>query len=60
MVDRLGRIQSSVDRSKLEADTSATDPPEDKARRESRISADLGTAVIPDLGDAVIGMYFIG
>jgi len=60
MVDRIGRKQSSVDRSKLEADGSATDPPEDKPRPESRISTDLGTAVIPDLGDAVIGMYFIG
>ncbi len=60
MVDRIGRIESSVDRSKLEADVSATDPPEDKTRREPRISTDLGMAVIPDLGDAVIGMYFIG
>lgn len=60
MVDRVGRIQSSVEHSKLNADALATDPPEENHQRESRTPTDPGAAVIPDLGDAVIGMYFIG
>jgi len=60
MVERVGRIQPPVEHTNLEADGSATDPPEDKTQREPRIPTDLGAADIPELGDAVIGMYFIG
>ena len=60
MVDRFGGIQSWVEHAKLEADGSATDPSEENHQLESRIPTDPGAAVIPDLGDAVIGMYFIG
>ncbi len=60
MVERVGRIQPPVEHSNLDADGSATDPPTDNHQRESRIPTDLGAAGIPELSDAVIGMYFIG
>ena len=59
MVDRVERIQPPVERSNPDAGGSRSEPPTDDRERESR-STDPGAAAIPELEDAVIGMYFIG
>ena len=60
MVDRVERIQPPVERSNPDAGGSRSEPPTDDRERESRIPTDPGVAAIRELGDAVIGMYFIG